>query len=46
MKSLVYADKPKTIEAYEQNIHYVIADIRLKLLQKVVEKWVSRLEFK
>lgn len=45
VKSLVYADKPETIDALEENIRRVIADIRPQLLQKVVENWASRLEF-
>ena len=43
--SLVYADKPETIDALEENIRRVIADVRPQMLQKVVEKWASRLEF-
>lgn len=45
VKSLVYADKPETIDALEENIRRVIADIRPQMLQKVVENWASRLEF-
>jgi hypothetical protein len=45
VKSLVYADKPETIDVLEENIRRVIADIRPQLLQKVVENWASRLEF-
>jgi len=45
VKSLVYADTPETIDAIEENIRRVIADIRSQLLQKVVENWASRLEF-
>ena len=39
VKSLVYADKPETNDAFEENIRRVIADIRPPLLQKVVENW-------
>lgn len=42
---LVYADKPQTIEAFEENIRLVIADIRPQMLHSVVEYWAFRLEF-
>lgn len=45
VKSLVYTDKPETINVLGGNIRYVIADIRPQVLQKVVENWISRLEF-
>lgn len=35
----VYADKPETIDALEENIRRIIADIQ------VVENWASWLEF-
>lgn len=37
VKSLVYADKSETNDAFEENNWRLIADIRLHLLQKVVE---------
>ena len=45
VKSLVYADKPKTIDALEDNNRRAIADIQLQLLQKVVDNFTSRLGF-
>ncbi|GFW72216.1 putative DD41D transposase [Trichonephila clavipes] len=44
VKSLVYADKPQTLENLEDNIHRVIADIRPQMLDKVIENWASRLD--
>ncbi|GFY08054.1 putative transposable element [Trichonephila clavipes] len=44
VKSLVYADKPQTLDHLEDNIHRVIADIRLQMLEKVIENWTSRLD--
>ncbi|GFU67604.1 transposable element Tc3 transposase [Trichonephila clavipes] len=41
VKSLVYADKTQT----EENIHRVIAYIRPQMLEKVIEKWTSRLDY-
>ncbi|GFV67513.1 retrovirus-related Pol polyprotein from transposon 297 [Trichonephila clavipes] len=37
VKSLVYADKPQTLDHLEDNIRSVIADIRLQMLEKVIE---------
>ncbi|GFX43499.1 uncharacterized protein TNCV_4875191 [Trichonephila clavipes] len=37
VKSLVYADKPQTLDHLEDNIHRVIADIRPQMLEKVIE---------
>ncbi|GFV62565.1 uncharacterized protein TNCV_1265731 [Trichonephila clavipes] len=34
VKSLVYADKPQTLDHLEDNIRRVIADIRLQMLEK------------
>ncbi|GFX19029.1 uncharacterized protein TNCV_323341 [Trichonephila clavipes] len=36
--SLVYADKPQTLDHLEDNIRRVIADIRPQVLEKVIEK--------
>ncbi|GFU75923.1 transposable element Tc3 transposase [Trichonephila clavipes] len=44
-KSLVYADKPQTLDHLEDNIRRVIADIRLQMLEKVIENWTSRLDY-
>ncbi|GFT41956.1 hypothetical protein TNCV_1667941 [Trichonephila clavipes] len=44
-KSLVYADKPQTLDYLEDNIHLVIADIRPQMLEKVIENWTSRLDY-
>ncbi|GFU54188.1 uncharacterized protein TNCV_3618451 [Trichonephila clavipes] len=45
VKSLVYADKPQTLDLLEDNIHRVIADIRPQMLEKVIENWTSRLDY-
>ncbi|GFY02642.1 DUF4817 domain-containing protein [Trichonephila clavipes] len=37
VKSLVYADKPQTLDHLEDNIRGVIADIRPQMLEKVIE---------
>ncbi|GFV37128.1 histone-lysine N-methyltransferase SETMAR [Trichonephila clavipes] len=44
-KSLVYVDKPQTLDHLEDNIRRVIADIRLQMLEKVIENWTSRLDY-
>ncbi|GFV02027.1 transposable element Tc3 transposase [Trichonephila clavipes] len=43
IKSLVYADKPQTLDHLEDNIRRVIADIRPQMLEKIIENWTSRL---
>ncbi|GFT58833.1 HSP70 family member 2 [Trichonephila clavipes] len=43
VKSLVYADKPQTLDHLEDNIRRVIADIRPQMLEKIIENWTSRL---
>ncbi|GFX41696.1 hypothetical protein TNCV_3110921 [Trichonephila clavipes] len=43
--SLVYADKPQTLEHLEDNIRRVIANIRQQMLEKVFENWTSRLDY-
>ncbi|GFV37907.1 DUF4817 domain-containing protein [Trichonephila clavipes] len=45
VKSLVYADKPQTLDRLENNIRRVIADIRPQMLEKVIENWTSRLDY-
>ncbi|GFV89476.1 DUF4817 domain-containing protein [Trichonephila clavipes] len=45
VKSLVYADKPQTLDHLEENIRCVIADIRPQMLEKVIENWTSRLDY-
>ncbi|GFX43020.1 putative transposable element [Trichonephila clavipes] len=45
VKSLVYADKPQTLDHLEDNIRRVIADIRPQKLEKVIENWTSRLDY-
>ncbi|GFV47109.1 uncharacterized protein TNCV_198041 [Trichonephila clavipes] len=44
VKSLVYADKPQTLDHLEDNIRRVIADIRPQMLEKVIENSTSRLD--
>ncbi|GFV56889.1 hypothetical protein TNCV_1869301 [Trichonephila clavipes] len=45
IQSLVYSDKPQTLDHLEDNIHRVIADIRPQMLEKVIENWTSRLDY-
>ncbi|GFW51790.1 hypothetical protein TNCV_1187221 [Trichonephila clavipes] len=45
VKSLVYADKPQTLDHLEDNIRCVNADIRPQMLEKVIENWTSRLDY-
>ncbi|GFV01614.1 uncharacterized protein TNCV_2962071 [Trichonephila clavipes] len=45
VKSLVYADKPKTLDYLEDNIRRVNADIRPQMFEKVIENWTSRLDY-
>ncbi|GFV28739.1 DUF4817 domain-containing protein [Trichonephila clavipes] len=41
VKSLVYADKPQTLDHLEDNIRRVIADIRPQMLEKVIEMMIE-----
>ncbi|GFS77368.1 DUF4817 domain-containing protein [Trichonephila clavipes] len=45
VKSLIYSDKPQTLDHLEDNIRRVIADIRPQMLEKVIENWTSRLDY-
>ncbi|GFX66241.1 uncharacterized protein TNCV_342151 [Trichonephila clavipes] len=45
VKSLVYADKPQTLDHLEDNIRRVIADIWPQILEKVTKNWTSRLDY-
>ncbi|GFV68357.1 DUF4817 domain-containing protein [Trichonephila clavipes] len=45
VKSLVYAEKPQTLDHLEDNIRRVIADIRPQMLEKTIENWTSRLDY-
>ncbi|GFW14655.1 putative transposable element [Trichonephila clavipes] len=45
VKSLVYVDKPQTLDHLEDNILRVIADIWPQILEKVIENWTSRLDY-
>ncbi|GFV53190.1 transposable element Tc3 transposase [Trichonephila clavipes] len=45
VKSLVYADKPQTLDHLEDNIHRVNADMRPQMLEKMFENWTSRLDY-
>ncbi|GFW54973.1 putative transposable element [Trichonephila clavipes] len=45
VKSLVYVDKPQTLDHLEDNISRVIADIRPQMLEKVIKNWTSRLDY-
>ncbi|GFW84842.1 transposable element Tc3 transposase [Trichonephila clavipes] len=44
-ESLVYADKPHTLDHLEDNIRRVIADIWPQMLEKVIENWTFRLDY-
>ncbi|GFX66702.1 hypothetical protein TNCV_2059961 [Trichonephila clavipes] len=44
-KSLVYANKPQTLDHLEDNIRRVIAVIRPQMLEKVIENWTPRLDY-
>ncbi|GFU73258.1 uncharacterized protein TNCV_167411 [Trichonephila clavipes] len=41
VKSLVYADKPQTLDLLKDNIRRVIADIRPQMLEKVIKNWTT-----
>ncbi|GFV47107.1 DUF4817 domain-containing protein [Trichonephila clavipes] len=41
VKSLVYADKPQTLDHLEDNFCRVISDIRPQMLEKVIENWTT-----
>ncbi|GFW95986.1 retrovirus-related Pol polyprotein from transposon TNT 1-94 [Trichonephila clavipes] len=41
VKSMVYADKPQTLDHLEDNIRRVIADIRPQMLENVIENWTT-----
>ncbi|GFU50513.1 putative LOC100569746 [Trichonephila clavipes] len=45
VKSLVYADKPQTLDHLEDNIRRVIANIRPQIMKKIIENWTSRLDY-
>ncbi|GFU67642.1 uncharacterized protein TNCV_1643911 [Trichonephila clavipes] len=45
VKSLVYADKPQTLDHLEDNIRRIIADIRPQMLEKSPRKLDVRLDY-
>ncbi|GFT38058.1 uncharacterized protein TNCV_4102981 [Trichonephila clavipes] len=45
VKSLVYADKPQTLDHFEESIRRVFVDIRPQMLEKVIENQTSRLDY-
>ncbi|GFU77977.1 putative DD41D transposase [Trichonephila clavipes] len=45
VKALVYEDKSQTLDHLKDNIRRVMADIRPKMLGKVIENWTSRLDY-
>ena len=44
MKSLVYVDEPKLIDALEANITRVIKGIPADMLERVLENWIHRMD--
>ncbi|GFS58780.1 transposable element Tc3 transposase [Trichonephila clavipes] len=45
VKSLVYVDKPQTLDPLEDYIRRVFAGIRPQMLEKIIENWTSRLDY-
>ncbi|GFX11273.1 putative transposable element [Trichonephila clavipes] len=45
VKSFVHADKPQTLDHLEDNIRRVMADTRPQMLGKLIENWMSRLDY-
>ena len=45
IKSMVYADKPTTLEALKVNISRAINKISPEILEKVVKNWTDRMRF-
>ncbi|GFX49039.1 transposable element Tc3 transposase [Trichonephila clavipes] len=45
VKSLDHADKPQTLDHLKDNVRCVIADIRPKSLEKVIDNWTFRLDY-
>ncbi|GFU47455.1 hypothetical protein TNCV_4217741 [Trichonephila clavipes] len=45
LQSMVYADKPQTLDHLDDNIRRIIADLRPQMLEKVIENWTSRLDY-
>lgn len=45
VKSMVYANKPTTLEALEANIQQAIYEIKPEILEKVVKNWTERMRF-
>ena len=44
MKSLVYANKPATLDDLKDNIQREIANVSVKMCARVVENWVQRID--
>ncbi|GFW71468.1 transposable element Tc3 transposase [Trichonephila clavipes] len=44
VKSLIYADKPQTLDHLEDNSRRVNIDIRPQMLENIIENWTSRLD--
>ncbi|GFX15139.1 uncharacterized protein TNCV_2708451 [Trichonephila clavipes] len=45
VKSLVYADKPQTLDHLEDKIRHVVPIYGHKCWKKVIENWTSRLDY-
>lgn len=45
VKSLVYVDKPKMMEALQINITRVIRGIQAEMLEKVTQNWIFRMDY-
>ena len=43
VKSLVYADKPRTVARFKDNTVRIIHEIEPQLCEKIIENWVTRI---
>ena len=44
IKSLVYANKPSTLDGLKDNIQLEIANVPIEICARVVENWVQRID--
>ena len=45
VRSMVYADKPTTLETLDININRDIDEVRPEILEKVIQNWTDRMRF-